>query len=119
MWVKNITNFGRFCYLNIPCLGIYSYFEKGCRKKVHATIPKGIVGDFEITVLHRNFERMAREAMDCVSDGVLKRSSKSRLDSYNVRNSVWVISHITFLEYRVYFFPTTFLEIAVYHLNPL
>ena len=19
MWVKNITNFGRFCYLNIPC----------------------------------------------------------------------------------------------------
>ena len=27
--------------------GIYSYFEKGCRKKVHATILKGIVGDFK------------------------------------------------------------------------
>ena len=89
-------------------------FRKRLSEKVHATIPKGIVGDFEITVLHRNFERMAREAMDCVSDGVLRRSSKSRLDSYNVRNSVWVISHITFLEYCVYFFPTTFLEIAVY-----
>ena len=23
---------------------IYSYFEKGCRKNVHATIPKGNVG---------------------------------------------------------------------------
>ena len=22
MWVKNITDFGRFCYLNIPCLRI-------------------------------------------------------------------------------------------------
>ena len=22
MWVKNITNFGRFCYVNIPCLRI-------------------------------------------------------------------------------------------------
>ena len=24
--------------------GIYSYFEKGCRKNVHATIPKGNMG---------------------------------------------------------------------------
>ena len=23
---------------------VYSYFEKGCRKKVHATIPKGNMG---------------------------------------------------------------------------
>ena len=37
-------------------------------EKVHATIPKGIVGGFEITVLLRNFERMAREAMDYVSE---------------------------------------------------
>ena len=27
------------------------YFEKGCRKKVHATILKGIVGGFKFTVL--------------------------------------------------------------------
>ena len=37
-------------------------------KTVHATIPKGSVGGFGITVLHRNFERMAREAMDYVSE---------------------------------------------------
>ena len=43
-------------------------FRKRLSKKVHATIPRGIVGGFEITVLHRNFERMAREAMDYVSE---------------------------------------------------
>ena len=35
---------------------VYSYFEKGCRKKVHATIPKGIVGDFEFTVFQRSLK---------------------------------------------------------------
>ena len=34
MWVKNITDFGRFCYLNIPCLRInitvilYEFFKR-------------------------------------------------------------------------------------------
>ena len=45
---------------------------------------------------------------------VLKRSSKSRFDSYSVRNSVLIVSHITFQDCRVHFFPTAFLEIAVY-----
>ena len=46
---------------------------------------------------------------------VLKESNKSRFDSYSVRNSVLIISHITFRDRRVhFFFPTTFLEIAVY-----
>ena len=35
---------------------VYSYFEKGCRKKVHATILKGIVGDFKCTVFQRNLK---------------------------------------------------------------
>ena len=35
---------------------VYSYFEKGCRKKGHATIPKGIVGSFEFTVLQSNLK---------------------------------------------------------------
>ena len=35
---------------------IYSYFEKGCRKKVHATILKGIVSDFKCTVFQRNLK---------------------------------------------------------------
>ena len=80
---------------------------------MHATIPKGIVGDFEFTVLLKKFERMAREAMDiCLQ--VLKESNKSRFDSYSVRNSVLNISHITFRDCRVHIFPTIFLEIAVF-----
>ena len=41
-WVKNITNFGRFCYLNIPCLRInitlilYEFFKL----RIHALVGK-------------------------------------------------------------------------------
>ena len=35
---------------------------------------------------------------------LLKESKKSRLDSYSVRNSVLMISHITFRNCRVHFF---------------
>ena len=45
---------------------------------------------------------------------VLKESNKSRFDSYSVRNSVLIISPLTFRDCRVHIFPTTFLEIAVY-----
>ena len=44
---------------------------------------------------------------------VLKENNKRRFDSYNARNSVLIISHITFWDCRVHIFPTTFLEIAV------
>ena len=56
---------------------------------------------------------MAGEAMDiCLR--VLKESNQISFDSYSVRNIVLIISHITFRDCRVTFFPTTFLEIAVY-----
>ena len=56
---------------------------------------------------------MKRETID-VCLRVLKESSSSRFDSYNVRNSVLIISHITFRDCRVHIFPATFLKIAVY-----
>ena len=46
---------------------------------------------------------MAREAMD-VCLRVLKESNKSRFDSYSVRKSVLIISHITFRDCRVHIF---------------
>ena len=73
-------------------------FGESLSEKVHATIPKGIVGGFEKTS-----ERMTREAMD-VCLRVLKESNKSRFDSYSVRNSVLIISHITFRDCRVHIF---------------
>ena len=46
---------------------------------------------------------MAGEAMDiCLR--VLKESNKSRFDSYSVRNSVLITSHITFRDCRVHIF---------------
>ena len=50
---------------------------------------------------------MAREAMDvCLRE--LKESNKSRFDSYSVKNSVLIISHITFRDCRVHFFSDNF-----------
>ena len=74
---------------------------------MHATNPKGIVGGFELTVFQRNLkewqERPSAEAVEiCLR--VLKESNKSRFDSYSVRNSVLIISHITFLDCRVHMF---------------
>ena len=70
------------CYHIFLGMGIYSYFEKGCRKKVHATIPKGIVGGFQFTVLQRNLKELARKAKKmCLQ--VLTESNKSRFDSYS------------------------------------
>ena len=51
----------------------------------------------------KKFQRAAREATDiCLR--VLKESNKSRFDSYSVRNSVLIISHITFRDCRVHSF---------------
>ena len=49
------------------------------------------------------FERMAREAMD-VCLRMLKESNNRRFNSYSVRNSVLIISHITFQDCRVHIF---------------
>ena len=46
---------------------------------------------------------MARDAMD-VCLRVLKESNKSRFDSYSVRNSALIISHITFRDCHVHSF---------------
>ena len=42
-----------------------------------------------------------------------KGKQQRRFDSFSVKNSVLIISRITFRDCRVHIFPTTFLEIAV------
>ena len=69
-------------------------------KRPHATIPKGIVGGFYFTVFQTNF----KGPMFASAKGRLKESIKSRFDSYSVRNSVLIISHITFRDCRVHSF---------------
>ena len=53
---------------------------------MHATIPKGFVGGFEFTVFQRNLNH-ARETM-AVCLRVLKKSNKSRFNSYSVKKTV-------------------------------
>ena len=47
---------------------------------MHATIPKGIVGGFEVHCSSKKFEKMTREAMN-VCLRVQKESNKCRFDS--------------------------------------
>ena len=89
-------------------------FGERLLEKVPTTILKGIVGGFEFTVLQRNLKELAWKAMKmCLR--VLKESNKSMFDSYSRQEQLLIISHITFRDCRVHiFFPTPFLEIAVY-----
>ena len=58
-------------------------------------------GGIGVHCCSKKFERMAREAMGiCLL--VLKESNKSRFDSYSVRNSILIISHVTFQDCRVH-----------------
>ena len=88
---------------------IHSYFEKGVSEKAHATIPKGIVGGFQFTInCSKKFERMARETMDGMFTSA-KEKHQSRFDSYIVRNSVTITSHISLRDCRVHIFSEDFL----------
>ena len=88
---------------------IHSYFEKGVSEKAHATIPKGMVGGFQFTInCSKKFERMARETMDGMFTSA-KEKHQSRFDSYSVRNSVMITSHISLRDCRVHIFSEDFL----------
>ena len=76
-------------------------FRERLSEKVHAT--HRYCGWFLVHCFSKKFQTMAREAMD-VCLRVLKESNKSRFDSYSVRNSVLIISHITFRDCRVHSF---------------
>ena len=84
---------GPFWYLQL--------FRERLSDKVHATIPKGILGGFEFAVLQRNLKEWHERpwtyamALD-VCLRVLKERNKISFDSYSVLNSVLIISHVTF-----------------------
>ena len=90
-------------------LVVYSYFEKGCGKNgIRTRQSRNILwqkrmGWFWVFCSSNKFERMALEAID-VRLRVLKESSNRGFDSYSVRNSVLIISHITFRDCRVHIF---------------
>ena len=63
-----------------PIFNHIQLFRERLLEKVHATIPKGIVGGFEFTVLRGNLKELARKVMRmCLR--VLKESNNGRFDS--------------------------------------
>ena len=84
--------------------GVYTAISRKVVGKSARDHPERYFGWFCIhSSFSRKFERVAREVMD-VCLRVLKESSKSRFDSYSVRNRVLIISHITFRGCRVHLF---------------
>ena len=65
--------------------------------------PERYCGWFWVLCSSKKFERMARGAMD-VCLRMLKESNNRRFNSYSVRNSVLIISHIIFRDGRVHIF---------------
>ena len=82
-------------------------FRERLLEKVYATIPERYCRWFWIHCFSKKFKRTTREAMD-VCLRVLKESNKSRFDSYSVRNSALIISHVTFRDCRLHIFSDNF-----------
>ena len=78
-------------------------FRERLSEKVHATIPKGIVGGFEFSVLQRNLKELARKAMECVFE-CLRKAAKVDSTATVVRDSILIISHIALRDCRVHIF---------------
>ena len=79
------------------CMCVYSYFEKGCRIKCARQLRKVLWVVFEFIVFQGNLKEWQEK-------WVLKESNKSRFDSYSVRNSVLILSHITLRDCREHIF---------------
>ena len=71
-------------------------------EKVHATILKGIVGDFKCTVFQRNLKESYGRPLIYVCE-CWRKVTKVGSTATVVRNSVLIISHITFRDCRVHF----------------
>ena len=78
-------------------------FRKRLSEKVHANLPKGIVGGFQCSVLQRNLKKWHGRPRTCVCE-CYKKATKICSAATVVRKSVLIISHITFRDCRVHIF---------------
>ena len=85
------------------CIAIHRAISRKVVGKSPRDDPEGYSGWFRLHCSSKKLERRAWEATD-ISLQVLKESNKSRFDSYRVRNSVLIISHITLRYCRVHIF---------------
>ena len=88
---------GRFNggFFALPVWDAYTASSRKVVGKSARDNPERCCGWFSVHCFSKKFQRMARDAMDVCLRG-LKERNKNRFDSYNVRNTVMIISHITF-----------------------
>ena len=77
-------------------------FRERLSEKVHPTAPKGIVGGFEAVFFKEIRKNCTRGHGRLFASAKESKKKKRRFDSYIVRNSVLIISHITFRDCRVH-----------------
>ena len=70
---------------------------------MHATTPICIVVGLEFTVFQRNLKQWQERPWTYVCE-CYRESNQIRFDSYSVKNSVLIISHITFRDCRLHIF---------------
>ena len=89
-----------------PCVEDMSKYTAISRKVVGKSARDNLesyCGWFWVRCFSKKFQRMRPEAMEiCLRE--LKESNKSRFDSYSVRKSALLISHITFRDCRMHSF---------------
>ena len=91
-------------------------FQERLSEKVHATTPKGIVGSFECPVLQRNLKELHGRPRTYVCE--CQRKVKKLVSTATVvRNSVLIISHITFRGCRVHIFSDNLSRNSCMHCN--
>ena len=102
-----------------PCKQALSIqvFRERLSEKVHATTPKGIVGSFECPVLQRNLKELHGRPRTYVCE--CQRKVKKLVSTATVvRNSVLIISHITFGGCRVHIFSDNLSRNSCIHPSP-
>ena len=95
----DILNTEHISHMTITCIQL---FWERLSEKVHATILKGIVGDFKCTVFQRNLKESYGRPLIYVCE-CWRKVTKVGSTATVVRNTVLIISHITFRDCRVHF----------------
>ena len=70
---------------------------------MHVTIPKGIVGGFEFTFVQRNLKEWHLKPWTYVCE-CYRKATQINSTAAIIRNSVLIISHVTFRDCRVHIF---------------
>ena len=114
--VSNIFNqlICEFQVANIKCKCIQLFWER-LSEKGHMTIPKGIEGSLESTVLQRNLKESHWRPWTYVWSSTNGKQQKEVRQLLSLGTVYWSYPILPFGLSCVHFFPTAFLKIAVCH----